>query len=139
MNQLLSNLQNDYERSKDDLSHAHDQLVQLEISHQTHQQHFVEKNNELTIVSNRLQQLQQDLHFYEKEHRYTNEEYFEREQRLKLVENELTNLANTFEKSQKEQKELSEQLDQYRYDLDHVEKSDLSHKERVRAIELSSP
>ena len=41
-------------------------------------------------MTTRLHQTQQDLHSYEKEHRYSNEEYFEREQRIKTIESELS-------------------------------------------------
>jgi chromosome segregation ATPase len=130
-NHLLSHLQIDYEKSKNDLSIAHDQIVQVEIGNQTIKQHLIEKTNELTIVTNRLHQIQQDLHTYEKGHRYSNEEYFEREQRFKNIENEFITLNTNYEKLQREHQTLNEELDKYRYDLEQVEKSDLSHKERV--------
>lgn len=47
LNHILSRLQIDYERSKTDLSVAHDKLVQHEISNQTLQQHLTEKSNEV--------------------------------------------------------------------------------------------
>ncbi|MEP6596876.1 MAG: ROK family protein, partial [Ginsengibacter sp.] len=46
------------------------------------------------LITNRLHQIQQDLHTYEKGHRYSNEEYFEREQRMKNLENELTTIIS---------------------------------------------
>ena len=122
----------DYEKSKNDLSLAHDQLLQVEIGNQSIKQHLADKSNELAIVTNRLHQLQQDLHAYEKGHRYSNEEYFEREQRLKNLENDLTTFGHTYEKLQREHQELNEELERCRYDLDKVEKSDIAHKERVR-------
>jgi len=51
---------------------------------------------------------------------------------MKNIENELTTLVNSYEKLQREHRELNEELDKYRYDLDLVEKSDITHKERVR-------
>ena len=122
----------DYEKSKNDLSLAHDQLLQVDIGSQTMKQHLTDKSNELTIVTNRLHQVQQDFHLYEKEHRYSNEEYFEREQRLKHLENELTTFGHTYEKLQREHQELNDELERCRYDLEQVETSDIAHKERVR-------
>jgi predicted nucleic acid-binding Zn-ribbon protein len=131
LNQLLSNLQIDYERSKNDLSIAHDQVVQFEIGNQTIKQHLLDKTNELNLITNRFHQIQQDLHAYEKGHRYSNEEYFEREQRMKNLENELTTIINSYEKLQRDHQLVNEDLDKCRYDLDQIEKSDISHKERV--------
>ena len=83
------------------------------------------------MVTGRLHQVQQDLHAYEKEHRYSNDEYFEREQRMKTLESDLTmNILNN-EKLQRELTMLNEDLTKCRYDLDQTEKSDISHKERV--------
>lgn len=47
LNNLLSRLQIDYERAKNDLSNVQDQLVQLEISNQTMKQNLSEKLNEV--------------------------------------------------------------------------------------------
>lgn len=47
LNHLIARLQIDYEKSKNDLSTAHDQLVQHEISNQTLKQHLIEKTNEV--------------------------------------------------------------------------------------------
>ena len=147
LNHLLTRLQLDYEKSKDDLSISHDQIVQHEISNQTLKQHLNEKTNEVektkfyfkylysfnqvSSLTTRLQQIQQNLHAYEKEHRYSNEEYFEREQRLKLIENELSTIIHNYEKLQGEHSILNEQLTKYRNDFDKLEKSDHSHKEQV--------
>ena len=136
LNQLISHLQMDYEKSKNELSISHDQLLQVQIGNETIKQHLVEKTNELTIVTNRLHQIQQDLHVYEKGHRYSNEEYFEREQRLKNIENELNTFGNTYDKLQREHQDLNEELERCRYDLEQIEKSDITHKERVRTINL---
>jgi len=57
---------------------------------------------------------------------------------LKLLENELLNLANNYDKSQQEVKELNKELDKTRYELDQIEKSDISHKERVRIFPENS-
>jgi chromosome segregation ATPase len=130
-NHLLSHLQIDYEKSKNDLSIAHDQIVQLEIGNQTIKQHLIEKTNELNIVTNRLHQIQQDFHTHEKGYRYTNEEYFEREQRMKTIENELLTVSRNYEKVQREHELLTEESNKYRYELEIIERSDLAHKERV--------
>ena len=74
---------------------------------------------------------QQDLHGYEKEHRYSNEEYFEREQRMKSIESELSMMITNNEKLQREYSLLNEELTKCRYDLEQAEKSDLSHKDHV--------
>jgi len=50
---------------------------------------------------------------------------------MKNIENELTTLANNYEKIQREYQILNEELNKYRYDLEQVEKSDITHKERV--------
>jgi hypothetical protein len=50
---------------------------------------------------------------------------------MKNIENELTILANNYEKIQREYQILNEELNKYRYDLEQVEKSDITHKERV--------
>lgn len=128
----------DYEKSKNDLSIARDELLQVDIGNQSIKQHLADKSNELVIVSNRLHQLQQDLHAYEKTHRYSNEEFFEREQRLKHLENELTTFGHTYEKLKREYQDVNEELERCRYDLDQVEKSDIVHKERVRHSDSSS-
>lgn len=47
INHLLSRLQIDYERSKSDLSIAHDKLVQHEIANETLKQYLTEKTNEV--------------------------------------------------------------------------------------------
>lgn len=131
LNDLLSHIQFDYEKSKNDLSITRDQVVQIEIENQTVKQNFIEKINELNLVTNRLHQIQQEFHTYEKTHRYSNDEYFEREQRIKEIENELTNIILNYEKLQKQHQILNEELNKYRYDLEIVEKSDMLHKERV--------
>ena len=82
-------------------------------------------------MTNRLQQVQQDFHTYEKEHRYTNEVYFEREQRLKTVENELSTMIGTYEQLRDEHAVLNEELTKVRYEFEQIELSDSSHKERV--------
>ena len=82
-------------------------------------------------MSTRLHQSQQDLHAYEKEHRYSNEEYFEREQRMKSIESELSMVIISHEKLQREYSLLNEELTKCRDDLEQAVKSDLSHKERV--------
>jgi chromosome segregation ATPase len=81
-----------------------------------------------------LHQVQQDLHSYEKEHRYSNEEYFEREQRLKTIENELSTMISKHEKLQREYSTLNEDLTKCRIDLEQIEKSDISHREQVNTI-----
>ncbi|CAF0728780.1 unnamed protein product [Adineta steineri] len=131
LNHLLSRLQIDYEKSKNDLSKAHDELVQHEIDKQILKQHSTEKTNELSTVTNRLHQVQQDFHSYEKEHRYTNEEFFEHEQRLKSVENELSTMIINHEKLRDEHAVLNDDLNKCRYDLEQMELSDNSHKERL--------
>ncbi|CAF4352358.1 unnamed protein product [Rotaria sp. Silwood2] len=130
-NHLISHLQIDYEKSKNDLSISHDQIVQLEIENQTIKQNLFEKTNELTLVTNRIHQIQQDFHTYEKIHRFSNDEYYEREQRIKSIENELTNIISNYDKLKKEHQILNEQLNKYQYDLQDIEKSDRLHKERL--------
>lgn len=49
LNCLLTRLQIDYEKSKNDLSIAHDELVQREINNQTFKQHLAEKTNEVNL------------------------------------------------------------------------------------------
>jgi chromosome segregation ATPase len=105
--------------------------VHCEVGNATIKQHLTDKIDELTIVTNRLHQIQQDLHTYEKEHRYSNEEYFQHEQQKKIIENELTTIAHNYEKFQREHAESNEQLNKCRYDLEQAEKSDIMHKERV--------
>ena len=82
-------------------------------------------------MTNRLHQIHQDLHNYEKDHRYSNEEYFEREQRMKNLENELTTIMTNYEKLQRDHSMLNEQYLKCRAELEQTEKSDLSHKEQV--------
>ena len=82
-------------------------------------------------MTNRLHQVQQEFHSYEKEHRYANEEYFEHEQRLKAVDSELSSTINSYEKLRDEHALLNEDLTKCRYDLAQMESSDTSHKERV--------
>lgn len=48
LNCLLSRLQVDYEKAKNDLSIAHDELVQRDINNQTLKQHLTEKTNEVS-------------------------------------------------------------------------------------------
>ena len=55
LNQLLSRLQIDYEKSKNDLSNSRDQIVQYEISTQTLKQHLNEKTNEVSISKQKKQ------------------------------------------------------------------------------------
>ncbi|CAM2700904.1 unnamed protein product [Rotaria socialis] len=131
LNHLISRLQLDYEKSKNDLSIAHDHMVQLEIGNQTFKQHLTEKTTELSAITNRLHQVQQDFHSYEKEHRYSNEEYFEREQRMKTIENELLTKSSNYEKLQREHSALNEDLTKCRIDLEQSQKSDISHKEQL--------
>ncbi|CAF3647727.1 unnamed protein product [Rotaria sp. Silwood1] len=131
LNHLISHLQIDYEKSKNDLSISHDQIVQLEIDNQTIKQNLIEKLNELTLITNRFHQIQQDYHTYEKNHRYSNDEYYEREQRIKSIENELTTIFSNYEKLQKQHQLLNEELNKYQYDLQDIEKSDRLHKERL--------
>jgi primosomal protein N'' len=91
-------------------------------------------------VTIRLHQSQQDFHNYEKEHRYGNQEYFEREQRMKTIENDLSISMGQNEKIQRELSMLNEELVKCRFDLEQIEQSDLSHKERVsdtRTLDLS--
>ncbi|CAF4150962.1 unnamed protein product, partial [Rotaria sp. Silwood2] len=136
LNHLLSRLQIDYEKSKNELSIVQDQIIQYEIENQTLKQHLTEKTTELSALTNRLHQVQQDFHSYEKEHRYSNEEYFEREQRMKTIENELSMMISNYEKLQREYATLNEDLTQHRYDLEQSHKSDTSHKEQlVQSIE----
>ena len=52
LNCLLSRLQIDYEKSKNDLSIAHDELVQRDINNQTLKQHLTEKTNEVKSLFN---------------------------------------------------------------------------------------
>jgi len=87
-------------------------------------------------MTNRLQQIQQDLHSYEKEHRYSNEEHFQREQRIKTIENELSIMVNNYEKLQREHSTLNENLTKYRVDLELVQKSDTLHQEQVNRITI---
>lgn len=47
LNHLLSRLQIDYEKSKTDLSKAHDEIVQHEIENQILKQHSTDKTNEV--------------------------------------------------------------------------------------------
>jgi chromosome segregation ATPase len=47
LNHLLARLQIEYEKSKNDLSLSHDQIVQHEIGNQTLKQHLTEKTNEV--------------------------------------------------------------------------------------------
>ncbi|CAF0922423.1 unnamed protein product [Adineta ricciae] len=131
LNHLLSRLQIDYEKCKTDLSKAHDEIVQHEIENQILKQNSTDKTNELSTVTNRFHQVQQDFHTYEKEHRYTNEEYFEREQRLKTVENELSTMIGTYEQLRDEHAVLNEELAKRRYEFEQMELSDSSHKERL--------
>ncbi|CAF4784013.1 unnamed protein product, partial [Rotaria sp. Silwood1] len=131
LNHLLSRLQIDYEKSKNDLSIVQDQIMQHEIANQTLKQHLTEKTNELSAITNRLHQIQQDFHSYEKEHRYSNEEYFEREQRMKTIENELSMMISNYEKLQREHTTLNEDLTKCQYDLEQSQKSDISHKEQA--------
>ena len=57
---------------------------------------------------------------------------------MKDIENELNTLANNHEKLRRDHQELNEELDKCRYDLDLVEKSDITHKERVSSNRLNS-
>ena len=86
----------------------------------------------MSSITTRLQQIQQDLHNYEKAHRYSNDEYFEREQRLKLLENELSTMVNSYEKLQHDHSISNEQLQKYRTDLEQTQKSDQIHQEQVK-------
>ncbi|CAF0725433.1 unnamed protein product [Rotaria sordida] len=131
LNHLLSRLQIDYEKSKNDLSTVQDQIIQHEIGNQTLKQHLTEKTNELSAITNRLHQIQQDFHSYEKEHRYSNEEYFEREQRMKTIENELSMMISNYEKLQREHATLNEDFTNCRYELEESQKSDIIHKEQL--------
>ena len=49
LNCLLSRLQTDYEKSKNELSRAHDAIVQHEIASQTLKQHLTEKTDEVNL------------------------------------------------------------------------------------------
>jgi hypothetical protein len=49
LNCLLSRLQIDYEKSKNDLSRAHDAIVQHEVSNQTLKQHLAERTDEVNL------------------------------------------------------------------------------------------
>jgi chromosome segregation ATPase len=89
-------------------------------------------------MTNRLHQIQQDLHSYEKEHRYSNEECFQREQRIKTIENELSIIINNYEKLQREHSTLNEHLNKYRTDLEQVQKSNATHQEQVNRITIHS-
>ena len=82
-------------------------------------------------MASRLQQSQQSLHEYEKEHRYSNEDYFEREQRMKSIENDLSNTVSNHDRLQRDHSLLKEELTKCQYDLEQMDKSDHSHKERV--------
>lgn len=86
---------------------------------------------QLSNVASRLQQSQQTLHEYEKEHRYSNEDYFEREQRIKSIESDLSNTVNNHDRLQRDYSLLKEELSKCQYDLEQMDKSDHSHKERV--------
>ncbi|CAF4421780.1 unnamed protein product, partial [Adineta steineri] len=124
-------LQEDYEKSKNNLSIAQDRIVYLEIENETIKQRCIEKTNELTFMTNQLQQSQQDFHTYEKEHRYSNEEYFEYEQQGRNFDNELTTVVQNYEKLQKENEVLNELLNKCRCELEQNEKSNIVHKERL--------
>jgi SMC interacting uncharacterized protein involved in chromosome segregation len=52
LNHLLTRLQIDYEKSKNDLSTAQDEIVQQEIENQTLKQHLNEKTNEVNRIFN---------------------------------------------------------------------------------------
>ena len=84
-------------------------------------------------MTNRFHQLHQDLHDYEKEHRYSNEEYFEREQRMKNLENELSTVMSNYDKIQRDQSMLNEQYLKCRNDLEQTEKSEITHREQVNS------
>ena len=47
LNHLVSRLQIDYERSKNELSAAHDNIMQLDMANQTLRQHLTDKTNEV--------------------------------------------------------------------------------------------
>jgi len=51
LNHLLTRLQIDYEKSKNDLSIAQDEIVQQDIGNQTLKQHLTEKTNEVNRIS----------------------------------------------------------------------------------------
>ncbi|CAF1340250.1 unnamed protein product [Didymodactylos carnosus] len=131
LNHILSKLQIDYERSKTDLSLAHDNIVQYETNEHTIKQTLTEKTDELTTLSNRFHALQNDYYTYEKNHRYTNENYFDKEHRLTSVENELTTTAKNFELLQNENKILNDKLEKYRYDREQAEILEAENTEKV--------
>ncbi|CAF1286734.1 unnamed protein product, partial [Didymodactylos carnosus] len=131
LNHILSKLQIDYERSKTDLSLAHDNIVQYETNEHTIKQTLTEKTDELTTLSNRFHALQNDYYTYEKNHRYTNENYFDKEHRLTSVENELTTTAKNFELLQNENKILNDKLEKYRYDREQAEILEAENTEKM--------
>ncbi|UJR13437.1 hypothetical protein I4U23_000451 [Adineta vaga] len=128
---LMSHLEIDYDKSKNDLSINRDRILHLEIENETIRKDFIDKTNEIMILTKQLQQNQYDFHLYEKDHRYSNEEYFQHEQTKKSIENEFTIMNHNYEKLQKDYQNLNESFKKCRYELEQREKSDCLHKERL--------
>ncbi|CAF1644248.1 unnamed protein product, partial [Didymodactylos carnosus] len=130
-NHILSKLQIDYEKSKTDLSLAHDNIVQYETIQDTIKQTLNEKISEIAILSERFHAVQNDYYTYEKDHRYTNDDYFDKEHRLTSVENELTTVMKNFELLQNENKILNDKVGKYRYNLEQIETVEAENKEKL--------
>ncbi|CAF1429218.1 unnamed protein product, partial [Adineta ricciae] len=131
LNQLMSHLQTDYEKSKSDLSVSQDKLVHMEVENETLRRHLLDKTNEITSLTEHFQQSQYDFHVYEKDHRYSNEEYLLHEQKKKSIENELITITHNYDKLQKEHQKLNENFNKCQHDLQQNEKSDIVHKEQL--------
>ena len=54
---------------------------------------------------------------------------------MKTIENELSTMISNYEKLQRDHTTLNEDLTKSRHDLEQIEKSDISHKERVSQME----
>ena len=137
LNDVLSNLQIDYEKATHALSIAHDQMLQLNIHHQTVQQRLKEKAEELTVATTRCHQLEEHMHVYEQQHRYSNEEVARNDEHFRRVENQLAAISSDYEQLQHRYGELHEDSMRRRNDLQEIERSHCTDKQRVSEGESS--
>ena len=131
LNVLLSTLQFDYQRAKEDLSLVEDRFVQLKVQHQTLEQQLNEKNHEFTSLSTRSEKIQEDFHHYEKEHRYSNDEFFQREEHSQTIQNHFTDFIREHRTLKVEHQRLEEEFGQTLEQLNRMKQSDLLQTECV--------
>ena len=108
--------------------------MQLEVNYQTIEQQCTEKSEEVIHLTQRSQEIQQEFHLYEKEHRYANEEVFQREQHSQRLQNELTDFIREHRQLQLEHQTVREEMNDSLERVEQMKQSDLLQTECVSLL-----